>query len=290
MEATTANPSAALKKNGTANPSIEIRIQGLCKSFGEHLVLKEIDLEICRGELVAIVGGSGCGKTVLMKHMIGQLQPDRGKVFIADHETAGGRLVDLSTLSEAEMDHLRRHWAVVFQKNALYGGTVFENISLALIDVQGMDESVARRRAAEVLRAVALDPDIVLDRRRDELSGGMAKRVALARALVLDPMLMFYDEPTTGLDPVHAEQIHDLIKEVHNRPAGDGGLRTTIIVTHDAQLLFRLKPRVIMLYGGGVLFDGSALEFESSTSPVIKPYLDFMPFLHRRAQVDEPAA
>jgi phospholipid/cholesterol/gamma-HCH transport system ATP-binding protein len=208
-------------------------------------------------------------------------------VLVADHESAGGDLVDLSTLDEAGMDHLRRHWAVVFQKNALFGGTVCNNISLALIDVQGMDELAARHRAAEVLRAVGLDPDAVLDLRRDELSGGMAKRVALARALVLDPMLMFYDEPTTGLDPVHAEQIHDLIKEVHGRPAGDGGLRTTVLVTHDAQLLFRLKPRVIMLHSGKVFFDGSAHEFESATSPIITPYLDFMPFLQLRVPANE---
>jgi phospholipid/cholesterol/gamma-HCH transport system ATP-binding protein len=260
----------------------EIRVTGAHKSFGTNRVLRGVDLEIHRGEMVAIVGASGGGKTVLLKLIIGRLHPDAGRVFVADHETPGSPLIDLATLDQEGMDRLRRHWAVVFQKNALFTGTVFDNIALGLMDVKGLDEAQSRRRASDVLRSVGLDPEQVLDLRRDKLSGGMAKRVAIARALALDPVLVFYDEPTTGLDPEHAEQIQDLIREVHCSSPDLGGRRTTVVITHDAGLLYRLKPRVVMLHDGRVFFDGPAQEFEQSASPVVRPYLDLMPLLQRR--------
>jgi phospholipid/cholesterol/gamma-HCH transport system ATP-binding protein len=135
------------------------------------------------------------------------------------------------------------------------------------------------RRAVE---AVGLDADEVLSRQRGDLSGGMAKRVAVARALAMDPTLMFYDEPTTGLDPHHAVLIQDLIDQTHQSPTGTGGHRTTIIVTHDKDLLRRLRPRIVMLNDGVIFFDGPFNTFESSTSPIIRPYFDLMPGLHRR--------
>src|SRR5207249_3619807 len=202
-----------------------------------NAVLRGVDLVVRRGELAAIVGASGSGKTVLLKHLIGHLHPDRGRVLLADHESPDAPLVDLASLDEEATDRLRRHWAVVFQKNALFTGTVYDNIALGLFDVKGMDETQARQRATEMLKSVGLDPDQVLDVDRDQLSGGMAKRVAVARALALDPVVMFYDEPTTGLDPEHAQQIHELIKEVHEKRAERDVQRTTIIITHDTVLL-----------------------------------------------------
>jgi phospholipid/cholesterol/gamma-HCH transport system ATP-binding protein len=139
-----------------------------------------------------------------------------------------------------------------------------------------------RRRVREALQAVGLDPDIVLELDRDALSGGMVVRVAIARALSKDPILIFYDEPTTGLDPDHARQIQDLITTMHSRPAENGGTRTTVIITHDKDLLRRLEPRIVMLYKGRVFFDGSYRSFEQSDSPVIRPYFDLMPGLHQR--------
>jgi phospholipid/cholesterol/gamma-HCH transport system ATP-binding protein len=261
--------------------AVELRVENLHKSFGRNHVLRGVNLEIRRGELVAIVGSSGCGKTVLLKHMIGHLEADRGRVLVADHETAGAPLTDLATLSPSEMDRLRRHWAVVFQKNALFTGTVYQNIALGLEDVKGMEEPEIGRCIHDVVASVGLDPEQVPPMNRESLSGGMAKRVAVARALALDPLLVFYDEPTTGLDPELAQRIQDLVRDVHNRKTGTGNQRTTIIVTHDIGLLCRLQPRVVMLHQGTVLFDGSAELFEKSKSPYIKPYLDLMPMLHR---------
>lgn len=268
---------------------IEIRVDGLYKAFGEQRVLRGVDLDVHRGDLLAIVGGSGCGKTVLLKHILRQMKPDRGTVLVADHERPDHALVDLAPLSENEMDELRRHWAVVFQRNALFSGSVFENIALWFREVKGMSEAEIHPIAVEALQAVGFkDIDALLRRDRDELSGGMAKRVAVARALSMDPLLMFYDEPTTGLDPTHAAQIHRLILDTHARPGRSGAVRTTVIITHDKDLLLRLEPRVVMLHEGRVFFDGTFKEFEQSSSPIVRPYFDVMPILHER-HFTEPA-
>jgi phospholipid/cholesterol/gamma-HCH transport system ATP-binding protein len=201
---------------------------------------------------------------------------------VADHESPGAPLVDIAHLTESQMDRLRRHWAVVFQKNALFTGTVYDNIALGLSDVKGMDESEIAQRARDAVISVGLDADQVLQLDRDQLSGGMAKRVAVARALALDPVLIFYDEPTTGLDPEHAEHIQDLIRDVHGRIPELRMPRTSVIITHDIGLLYRLRPRIVMLHAGLVYFDGTYDAFLGSDSPVIRPYLELMPFLHHR--------
>lgn len=263
----------------TAPP--EIRADGVHKAFGAKQVLRGIDLEIGRGEMVAIVGGSGSGKTVLLRHFLGEYHPDRGRVRIADHESPDAPLVDLANLDAEGMDRLRRHWAVVFQGNALFPGTVYENIALVLREVKRMNEPDIRRRAREVIAAVGLNVDRDLELDRTQLSGGMAKRVGIARALALEPVLIFYDEPTSGLDPHLAHQIQDLIGTAHAQPQGCG-YRTTVLVTHDKDLLFRLRPRVIMLDGGRISFDGTYDAFRESQSPVVRPYFELMPGLHQR--------
>lgn len=261
----------------------EIRIDDLHKSFNDHVVLSGVSLEVDRGDLTAIVGGSGCGKTVLLRHILRQLQPDRGRVLIADHERADHGLVDIANLTEEEMDRLRTHWAVVFQRNALFSGTVFENIALWFREVKGMADADIEPIAVAALESVGFkDMQSLLVKDRDELSGGMAKRVAVARAMSMDPILMFYDEPTTGLDPTHAAQIHRLIHETHQRPTGRGIPRTTVIITHDKDLLHRLQPRIIMLHEGRVFFDGTYGQFEQSESEIIRPYFDLMPILNQR--------
>ncbi len=262
--------------------SLEILAENVQKSFNEKHVLNGIDLKIERGELVAIVGESGGGKTVLLQHLIGRLHPDEGRVLVADHEVPGAPLKDLATLDEAQMDELRRHWAIVFQKNALYTGTVYDNIALGLEEIKGYDDARIEKSVRDAVEAVGLDPDNVPQLEREELSGGMAKRVALARAIALDPALIFYDEPTTGLDPEHASQIQQLIQRVHDRKTDLGMPRTSVIVTHDTGLLSRLQPRVVMLHSGKVFFDGPTEKFAQSASPIILPYLELMPILHGR--------
>lgn len=276
--------SALSDDHTTPVQAIELRAEDVHKAFGGNHVLRGVDVRVGRGEMVAIVGGSGSGKTVLLRHFLGDYAPDRGRVWVADHETAGEGLIDLATLDDAGMDRLRRHWAVVFQANALFPGTVYENIALVLREVQGLDDAEVARRAEHVLTAVGLDPARVMDLEREELSGGMAKRVGIARALALEPRLIFYDEPTSGLDPQLARQIQDVIADAHARPLAGGGRRTTVMITHDKDLLYRLGPRVIMLDGGRVSFDGAYEEFRRSDSPVIRPYLELMPGLHQRVR------
>ena len=261
---------------------VEIRVEGVHKSFDDHVVLDGIDLQVETGEIVAIVGGSGSGKTVLLRHIVGQLRPDQGRVLVADHDLPGAPLVDLTTLDEAAMDRLRTHWAIVFQRNALFTGSVYENIALWFREVKGMKDEAIRPIARRALNAVgfANDPTI-LDKDRDELSGGMAKRVAVARALAMDPVLIFYDEPTAGLDPQRSAEIHDLIHEMHHALRESGGKRTSVIITHDKDLLYRLQPRVVMLHKGQVHFDGPFERFRDAAahSPIIRPYFETMPIL-----------
>ncbi len=286
---------------------IEIQARAITKSFGSHVVLRGVDLTIRSGEIVCIVGASGSGKTVLLDTLIGLLRPDSGQILAADHNgppdaTGHPPLKDLATVDPRELDMIRLHWAVVFQRNALFSGSVRDNLSLWLKEHTTLGEEEIVERARRSLQAVALDPDVVLDQDRDALSGGMAKRVAIARAIACDPLVMFYDEPTTGLDPMVGSAIHDLIWKTHStppptsdegfvfrdlgfvRPARTpGARRTTIIVTHDRDLLRRLAPRVIMLHRSGVCFDGRYENFGKSDCPPAQDYLRFMPVLHERA-------
>jgi phospholipid/cholesterol/gamma-HCH transport system ATP-binding protein len=275
--------SPAQTQNRSEEPSqpLEIRMENLHKSFGDRRVLDGVNLEVRRGELIAIVGGSGNGKSTLLRHIIGLDRPDQGRVLVADHESEGSPLVDLATLGAAGMERLERHWAVVFQGNALLlGKTVGYNIALPLREVQDLDESTVHSKVYEVVREVALDPDRDLDLTIDQLSGGMAKRVGIARALAQDPILLLYDEPTTGLDPQVAEQITHLIGSVHEGKTASGFARTSLLITHDKDMLYRLGPRIVMLDAGRILFDGTYEAFSQSDSPAVRPYFELMPRLH----------
>ena len=271
----------------------EIIVEGLRKSFGGKVVLDGIDLTVRSGELLAIVGGSGCGKTVLLKLVMAHYPPSAGRVLVADHESPPGPdgrppMVDMSTAGEAELDRVRRHWAVVFQRNALVTGDVFHNLAVLPREVKGMGDAEILPLARKALVDVGLDPDAVMHRDREELSGGMAKRVAVARAIVMDPVIVMYDEPTAGLDPEMSAQIQELIGATHRaQPSfvsnGNGVRRTSIVVTHDTELLRRLRPRIFMLHAGRVLFDGSFEEFARGTDAHILPYLAQMPGIHADA-------
>ncbi len=260
---------------------VEIDVAGLQKSFHEHQVLRGVDLEIHQGELVAIIGGSGCGKTVLLNSILGLLPVETGIIKIIDHDKPGKPIVEFSKLDEADIDRTRAHWGVVFQNNALFSGTVYDNLELWLREVKNLEDDEIKPIAQSVLEAVDLPSDApFMETETASLSGGMAKRLAVARALSMDPSVIFYDEPTTGLDPTSAALIQDLILTTHEVV---GAKRTTVIITHDKDLLIRLQPRIIMLHEGRVFFDGTFDAFATSESPVIRPYFDLMPVLHQRA-------
>ena len=193
------------------------------------------------------------------------------------------QLKNLDDFTELEIDDIHKHWGVVFQRNALFSGSVFFNIALWLTEIKGMEDDAIRPIAKRALESVALPSDnTFMDKSGSELSGGMAKRLAIARAIAMDPYIFFYDEPTTGLDPTSSANIHDLIFKIHGSPMEDGSQRTSIIITHDKDLLSRLRPRTIMLHEGKVHFDGSFDEFESSKSDIILPYFKMMPALNDR--------
>ena len=265
----------------------EIVIEGLRKSFDGKPVLQGIDLTVRTGELVAVVGGSGCGKTVLLKLVMAHYPPDGGSVLVADHEAplaadGAAPLVDFESLDETARDRIRIHWAIVFQRNALVSGDVFENLAVLPREVKGLSDEQILPLARKALVDVGLDPDLVMHRDREDLSGGMAKRVAVARAVVMDPIIMMYDEPTAGLDPEMAAQIQELIGATHRaQPAfaatHPGVRRTSVVVTHDTELLRRLRPRIVMLSSGRVLFDGTFDEFVRSDDPHVRPYVAQMP-------------
>ena len=262
---------------------IEIQTIELHKAFNDNQVLKGVDVSIYEGDTVAIVGGSGCGKTVLMNLILGQLKPDRGEIMVIDHDKPDLPFCNLSQIDEFERDNLHKHWGVVFQRNALFSGTVYENIALWLKEVRSMEDESILPIARRSLEAVSLPYDdefLYMD--HDQLSGGMAKRLAVARALAMEPVVLFYDEPTTGLDPISSAQIHDLIFDTHNHILADGVARTTIIITHDKDLLNRIQPRTIMLHEGKVFFDGQFDRFKKSRSKIIRPYFDLMPVLQKR--------
>lgn len=260
---------------------LEIRTENLSKSYGDKNVLRDLNLDVQRGQMVAVIGGSGGGKTTLLKLLTAQERPDRGHVLVADHETPGSPLIDLTNSNEKQLDRLRRHWAVVFQGNALFSGTVYDNLAFGLRILKQEDEASIRTRIEQAIQSVELDVQKDLQLNVDALSGGMAKRVAIARALVLDPILIFYDEPTSGLDPILTAEIHQLIGAVHRLRSQGNVAHTSIIVTHDRDLLQGLRPRIVMLYEGRIFFDGDYDAFSRSDSPIIRPYYEVMPVLQR---------
>ena len=237
-----------------------IEVRNLRKSFGEQQVLRGIDISIADGETVAIIGQSGCGKSVLLKHIIGLMKPDEGEVTV-DH-------VNMSQASEHALERVRQGFGFLFQGAALFDSmNVEENITLGLWEHGERDRKKLRGIATEKLRLVGLKA--IEQAMPSDLSGGMKKRVALARALATEPKYMFYDEPTTGLDPVTSDQIDALIQDLTSKLHV-----TSVIVTHDMFTVERIAHRVIFLHQGRVHFDGAPADLVRSTDPVSREFLD----------------
>ncbi len=237
-----------------------IEAVGIEKSFGRHRVLGGVSFRIGAGETVGIVGRSGCGKSVLLKILIGLLKPEAGKVLI-DGE-------DITRMSERELLKVRRKFGMLFQGAALFDSmTVAENVAFALRRDGKLGEAEITRRVAEVLDLVDLPG--IQDKKPAELSGGMKKRVGLARAIVYRPQIVLYDEPTTGLDPIVADSIDKLIVRVCDQLKV-----TSIVVTHDMRSVRHVCKRVLMLHGGRVHFSAEADEFFGSIDPVVRQFVE----------------
>lgn len=248
--------------NASAGHSL-ISIRGLCKRFGEQVVLDQLDLDITAGESVVIIGQSGTGKSVLLKHIIRLLSPDSGQVLIDGQE--------ITDLSFEELVPIRRRFGMLFQSAALFDSlTVAENVGLGLKEARHHHFGDIKRIVREKLDMVGLAS--AADKYPSELSGGMRKRVGMARAIAADPEILLYDEPTTGLDPITADVINDLIVALNQRLHV-----TSIAVTHDMTSAFKIADRIVMLYQGKVEFTGTPDEVRSAANPVVQQ------FIHGRA-------
>lgn len=239
-----------------------IELRGVKKRFGEQVVLDGVDFEVREGETLALLGPSGTGKSVLLKHINGLIRPDQGKVIVDGREVA--------TLHRKELSELRTTIGYVFQNGALFDSmNVFENVRLGLSDeTKFNDMEYARARVAECLKLVNLTPE-TMEKFPAQLSGGMRKRVGIARAIAGAPKYLLYDEPTSGLDPVNA----DIVDELVTRLDEELGV-TSIMVTHDVRGAFNVADRIALLSDGRIVLQGTPEEFRQSTNPKVKAFLE----------------
>ncbi len=237
-----------------------IEYKGIRKSFGDNKVLRGVDLAVAPGESLVILGGSGSGKSVMLKLAIGLLESDSGSIFVEGQEVTG--------YTEAEWMEVRRKITYVFQWGALFDSmSVFDNVAFPLREQRLCDEKEVARRVGEKLEVVGLQGTERLS--PADLSGGMRKRVALARAIVAEPRCILYDEPTSGLDPVTADTINRLIRRLQKMLGV-----TSVIVTHDIQSMFRVGDRVAFLYEGRMAFVGTPEEARKTDNPVLRGFIE----------------
>lgn len=237
-----------------------IRLIGVKKSFGRNRVLDDLNLDISRGETLVVIGRSGCGKSVMLKHMTGLVVPDSGKVLFEGE--------DITRFDRKKLFEMRMHFGMLFQSSALFDSlTVGENVALPLRRHTMLPENEIRRRAMEKLELVGLTD--VYDHYPAEMSGGMKKRVGLARAVVMDPEVVLYDEPTTGLDPIMADVINSLIRSLQKE------LKiTSVVVTHDIKSAYAVADRIAMLHDGSIIFKGTPEEVRETSNPVLRQFVE----------------
>jgi phospholipid/cholesterol/gamma-HCH transport system ATP-binding protein len=220
----------------------KISIRGLKKRFGDNEVLKNINLDVYEGEICVILGASGSGKSVLIKHIIGLLRPDEGSIFV--------RGIDITRLSEKEMNEVRKSFGMVFQNSALFDSmTVYENVAFPLIEHTKLKESEIREKVREKLNILGLYD--IEEKYPAELSGGMKKRVGLARAVILNPEIVLYDEPTTGLDPITTMTVNEMILNARKKFN-----ITSIVISHDIGSAFMIADKIAFLYNGVIIEQG----------------------------------
>jgi phospholipid/cholesterol/gamma-HCH transport system ATP-binding protein len=236
-----------------------IKIVDLHKSFGENRVLNGVNLEIEKGQSMVVIGGSGSGKSVLIKHIIGILRPDSGEIYIDG--------VDIGELNERKLTEVRKKFGMLFQGSALFDSLrVWENVGFALLRDRRYTEEDVREIASEKLKIVGLSG--IEDIMPAELSGGMKKRVGLARAIAHGPEIILYDEPTTGLDPIMADAINDMIVELREKLSV-----TSVTITHDMQSAYKIADRIAMLYMGKIIETGTPDEINNTKNPIVRQFI-----------------
>ncbi len=249
-------PNVAIRED-----DIMIKLRNLRKSFGKQDVLLDVNLDIRRGETIVIIGQSGGGKSVILKHMIGLLQPDGGEVSVDN--------VTISTPKFFDTHTIRRKMGMLFQMGALFDSmNTGENIAFALREHHPeLTEKQVQDTVTEKLKLINLVPEF-RTKMPNELSGGMKKRVALARAIALSPEILLYDEPTTGLDPITSDVINDLILDMQSKLGV-----TSVVVTHDMVSAFKVADRIAMLYKGRIIEIGTVDEIKNTENPFVKQFI-----------------
>lgn len=240
--------------------AIKIRIVDLHKSFGGKRVLCGVNLEVREGESMVVIGGSGSGKTVLIKCIIGLMPTDQGEIYVDGKQ--------IRSLDEKKMTDVRKKFGMLFQGGALFDSlTVWENVGFGLQHQTPLKEEAIRKIASEKLALVGLKN--VEDLMPAELSGGMRKRVSLARAIAVEPEILLYDEPTTGIDPILADAINDLIVEMKEKLHV-----TSIAITHDMKSAYKIADRIAMLYEGKIIGVGTPEEIKNSSNPIVQQFIE----------------
>ena len=237
-----------------------IELRKVSKRFGRQVVLRELDLAIEAGKCLVVIGASGSGKSVMLKHIVGLLQPDSGEVWFAGQR--------LDNKSERQLAHLRQRFGFLFQMGALFDSmNVQDNIAFPLVEHTRKPPDEVAQIVRQKLALVGL-PDIAL-KMPGELSGGQRKRVALARAIALGPEVILYDEPTTGLDPVRSDIINELILKLQRELQV-----TSVVVTHDMNSAFKVADRLVMLHEGKLIFDGTPDQIRANTDPIVHRFVN----------------
>src|SRR6058998_1355984 len=241
------------------NSSPMIAVSSLAKKIGQQEILRGVDLEVPTGDTLAIIGRSGGGKSVLLKHIVGLMEPDAGEIWIESQNIVG--------MNERELGAIRKKVGILFQSGALFDSmTVEENIAFPLREAGERDPKVLHAKVEEMLEVIEMEGQ--KDKMPESLSGGMKKRVGLARSIIRRPSCVLYDEPTSGLDPVVADSINRLIRRLQQRFHV-----TSVVVTHDMKSAFDVANHIAYLHEGRIYFNGTANQLQQSTDPLIQDFL-----------------
>ena len=239
---------------------MKITLENISKSFGRQKVLDELNLTLESKKITVIIGQSGGGKSVLLKHIIGLVKPDSGRILVDG--------IDISTLNEAELNETRKYFGMLFQDAALFDSmTVGENVAFPLKEHRQLSKKEVKQIVTEKLLQVGLTD--ITEKMPSELSGGMRKRVGLARALALDPKIILFDEPTTGLDPIMCDAIDRLIVETQQNTGS-----TCVVISHDIESTFKIAHKVAMLYKGKIIAYGTPEDIRSSNNPALRQFVE----------------